>query len=221
MDKIYNLDDAKKYMLNTNIIICTTIRNIGENFLSTFCNIEILAQQFNNVHCVVFENDSSDNTRQMLIDWNNKINTKITKHIILMDNLIYSHPLRTHRLAYCRNNILKYIYNMDFEKFSLIKRDARALKKVVFGENDINDWNKIIILYNLYLIVNFYQLNFYLVDFLSTNKNTTFKDDFKHLYLLFFFLCSLKASYGYLIVNVNKVDNGLAVDMIESLDGLY
>ena len=110
---------------------------------------------------------------------------------------------------------------MDFEKFSLIKRDARALKKVVFGENDIKDWNKIIILYNLYLIVNFYQLNFYLVDFLSTNKNTTFKDDFKHLYLLFFFLCSLKASYGYLIVNVNKVDNGLAVDMIESLDGLY
>jgi len=110
---------------------------------------------------------------------------------------------------------------MDYDKFILIKRDTRALKKIIFDENDINDWHKIIILYNLYLIVNFYQLNFYLVDFLSANKNSTFQDDFKHLYLLFFFLCSLKASYGYLIVNVNKVDNGLAVDMIESLDGLY
>jgi len=110
---------------------------------------------------------------------------------------------------------------MDFENFSLIKRDARVLKKIIFGQNEINDWNKIIILYNLYLIVNFYQLNFYLVDFLSANKNSTFKDDFKHLYLLFFFLCSLKASYGYLIVNVNKVDNELAVNMTESLKGLY
>ena len=49
----------------------------------------------------------------------------------------------------------------------LIKRDIRALRNTLFGENDINDWSKIIILYNIFLMYNFAQLNFYIMDSLK------------------------------------------------------
>jgi hypothetical protein len=87
----------------------------------------------------------------------------------------------------------------------LIKRDIRALRNTLFGENDINDWSKIIILYNIFLMYNFAQLNFYIMDSLN-NSTASFREEFGYIYMFFFFLCSLKTSYLYLILNVSKVD---------------
>ena len=40
----------------------------------------------------------------------------------------------------------------DLQKYILIKRDSRQLREILFGINDINDWNKLLILYTIFLI---------------------------------------------------------------------
>ena len=36
----------------------------------------------------------------------------------------------------------------DITKYQLIKRDIRELKSYLFTDNDINNWNKLIVIYN-------------------------------------------------------------------------
>ena len=40
----------------------------------------------------------------------------------------------------------------DYKKLILIKRDARELRSIIFGENETNDWDKLIILYMMILM---------------------------------------------------------------------
>ena len=110
MKESIDLHKAKEIMSNLNIIIYGTIRNIEEDFIQSFTNLDILASFFKKTHIIIFENDSKDKTRDVLNSWyqNNK-KKKISKHIILDDNLCELFPLRATRLAYCRNKILDYI----------------------------------------------------------------------------------------------------------------
>jgi len=110
MKEIMSLDDAKSLMKKQNIIIYGTIRDIESDFLSSFTNIDLISDYFNKVYIIILENDSKDNTRQLLKNWyDTTINKNISKFIILKDNLDTFYPLRAHRLAYCRNLILNYI----------------------------------------------------------------------------------------------------------------
>jgi len=110
MKEIMSLDDAKSLMKKQNIIIYGTIRDIENEFLASFTNIDLISDLFNTVYIIILENDSKDNTRQLLKNWyENTINKNISKFIILKDNLDDYYPLRAHRLAYCRNLILNYI----------------------------------------------------------------------------------------------------------------
>jgi hypothetical protein len=112
--KILSLDEAKNKVKNTNIIIYSSIRNIEQYFAKSFSNIDKISSIFDNVLCIIFENDSSDNTRNLLIDWK-KVAAKQKKHIILEDDLVNKMHSRTQRLAYCRNSILKYIFENKLE----------------------------------------------------------------------------------------------------------
>ena len=115
MKEIINLNEAKQIMKNLNVIIYGTIRNIEEHFLTSFTNLEIISSYFKNSFIIIFENDSTDNTRKLLQAWHQSKKTKINikKHIILEENLDEKFPLRATRLAYCRNSILKYIFKND------------------------------------------------------------------------------------------------------------
>ena len=108
---------AKEIMKNINIIIYGTVRDIEEYFTQSFTNIDILATLFNKALVIIFENDSSDKTRNILKAWSssNK-SSKVSKHIILEDKLIKEIPLRATRLAYCRNKILDYIFQNNYDK---------------------------------------------------------------------------------------------------------
>jgi len=111
MIELFNLNESKNIMENLDVIIYGTIRDIEDHFLKSFTNIDLLCNYFNNVFIIIFENDSLDNTRNILKEWSLKNNNnKIKKHIILEDNLNSKYPLRAHRLAYCRNVILNYIF---------------------------------------------------------------------------------------------------------------
>jgi hypothetical protein len=114
MKKISSPDEAKNKVKKTNLIIYGSIRNIEKHFAKSFSNIDKISDVFDNVLCIIFENDSSDKTRNLLKDWK-KSSSKIKKHIILEDGLANTMPSRTQRLAYCRNSILKYIFENSLE----------------------------------------------------------------------------------------------------------
>jgi len=111
MKKTNTLEKAKEIMSQMNIIIYGTIRDIEKHFFNSFTNIEILTHYFNNAYIIILENDSKDHTRNLLIKWYQLPKSNhIKKHILLLDHLDKKYPLRAHRLAYCRNLILKYIF---------------------------------------------------------------------------------------------------------------
>jgi len=99
--------------------------------------------------------------------------------------------------------------------FQLIRRDIRALKKHIVYNNNINDWTKIIIIYNAYLIFNHIHAMYKLMNFLI-NDNGTFNDQYKKIFLFFFILCNLKNSYVYFILNISKIDVNLACNLFNN-----
>ena len=112
MKEIYHLQQAKQIMSKFNVIIYGTIRDIEPDFLNSFSNLELLSHYFDNVYIIILENDSKDNTRNLLMEWYKCNNSnKLKKHIILINDLDEKYPLRATRLAYCRNLILNYIFD--------------------------------------------------------------------------------------------------------------
>jgi hypothetical protein len=93
--------------------------------------------------------------------------------------------------------------------FQLIRSDFRELKVYIFKDDSINDWDKIILIYNFYLFVNHLYITYYLLDIITKDKSD-FIHQFKNIYLFFFILCNLKNSYLYFIFNVSKIDKNLA-----------
>jgi hypothetical protein len=111
MKETININDAKLKMKELNIIVYGTIRDIESHFFTSFLNIDIICSYFKEVYIIIFENDSTDKTREMLITWSKISIMNVKKHIILKNDLEKIYPLRAHRLAYCRNYILNYIFD--------------------------------------------------------------------------------------------------------------
>lgn len=103
---------------------------------------------------------------------------------------------------------------LNVNNFQLIRQDFRDLKKILFTENNINDWKKIIIIYNFYLFFNHLYISYILMEYISNDKNNTFLNQFKNIYIFFFALCNMKNAYGYFIYNVSKVDSLLALNIL-------
>lgn len=105
---------------------------------------------------------------------------------------------------------------LNSEKFQLIKRDARELKRYIVHVDEINDWDKIIVVYNIVLLFsNMYYL-YNLLEYLSKDK-MTFREQFIYIYVFFFCLCSMKDSYVYFIKNVSRIDPNLALSFHQNL----
>jgi hypothetical protein len=94
----------------------------------------------------------------------------------------------------------------------LIKRDLRQLSKIIYEDNNINDWTKIIIAYNIYLVFSQIMLIIYYINCFN-NIVINSANNVKSTYLFFFLLCSLQNSYAYGILNVNKVNPELASNL--------
>jgi len=116
MFEVIELNESKNLIKSMNVIIYGTIRDVEQYFIKSFSNIDLLCAFFNNVYIIIFENDSLDNTRNLLTSWASYSNVKIIKHLILEKNLNIRFPQRAHRLAYCRNQILNYIFENNLDK---------------------------------------------------------------------------------------------------------
>jgi hypothetical protein len=91
----------------------------------------------------------------------------------------------------------------------LIRRDVRSLKEYIIRDNHIHNWDKIIIIYNFYLLFHHMYIAYHLIDYISKD-NSHFLVQFRNIYIFFFILCNLKNSYLYLILNIYKIDKNLA-----------
>ena len=98
---------------------------------------------------------------------------------------------------------------------ALIQKDFRELKTYIVADNDVHNWDKIIILYNIYLFFNHLQMLYYLMDYINKDK-LGFVEQFKSIYIFFFLLCNLRNSYLYFILNVYKIDKNLGTSFYEN-----
>ena len=100
---------------------------------------------------------------------------------------------------------------IDIQKFIIIKRDVTDLRKLILDNNNVNEWNKMIILYTIFLMYQHVFATYTMMNKVMKYDEYNFKRDFKNLYMLFFFICNLRVAYLYMIKSVLKVDKGLGV----------
>lgn len=77
---INNANKGRSIALNSKIAICCLVRNNSNIFEKTKARIEYIAQHFKEYKIIIFENDSTDNSRELGKNWSN-----INNNVILLD----------------------------------------------------------------------------------------------------------------------------------------
>ena len=99
----------------------------------------------------------------------------------------------------------------ELQKYILIKRDVRELRKIIFGNDEqIHDWDRILIVYSIFLMYQHVFLLYNVMTKINKHNDFNFQRDYVNLYIFVFFLCNLRTSYLYMIKSVFKVDKPLA-----------
>ncbi|MEH2383915.1 MAG: hypothetical protein V7K27_34345 [Nostoc sp.] len=88
------------------IVIAGTVRNGEKGLHKAFKTLDKISVLFDQCQFIIIESDSNDKTIEMLKDYQRK-NPNIM--IISLGSLLNDLPLRTHRIAYCRNKFLEII----------------------------------------------------------------------------------------------------------------
>lgn len=91
-------------MCRTQVVIAGLARNISGIFAKTAARIERLGRMFSDYQVHIFENDSTDNTQELLEAWEaNSRSASTESHTLGMNSLAGKEYERVARLAYCRN----------------------------------------------------------------------------------------------------------------------
>ncbi|MBT8583628.1 hypothetical protein G6694_03165 [Polynucleobacter paneuropaeus] len=110
-------------MTSSKIIFAGVAQNCAKHLVSVLKNIDSISKLFSEVGYVFIENDSTDDTKQILKDWGAD---KSSFHLICLDGL-NAIPIRTIRLETARNayiETIKYYKNLrDFDYLAVIDMD--------------------------------------------------------------------------------------------------
>ncbi len=107
-----NLKYPNKIIGTKSVVIAGCCRNV-ENFITQNLQvIDLIGTQFGKYQVLLFENDSTDSTRQILYD-----RKKPNYEYIFEDNV--NIQKRTERIAFCRNKLLDKIYS-DYSSFDYV-----------------------------------------------------------------------------------------------------
>ena len=112
--------EMKKY----NVIFSGTIRNVEKYIKKGLSDIDLCGQKFNDYAVILYENDSSDNTRSILQDLK-----KDNYHYIFEDGV--KEKLRTKRLANGRNKVL--------DKMREINQNGYYDYLIILDMDDVNE----------------------------------------------------------------------------------
>jgi hypothetical protein len=103
-------------MLDYDIIIVGCARNIEQYLNNTLAKINMLKELFKSTKVIIFENDSTDNTLNILKDWENK-------NIIKLITEKNVPGLRTERLAHARNTLYNEAMKHNFDLLIVMDLD--------------------------------------------------------------------------------------------------
>jgi hypothetical protein len=77
---INNANKGRSIALNSKVAICCLVRNNSKIFEKSKARIEYIAKHFKEYKIIIFENDSTDNSRELVENWSN-----INNNVILLD----------------------------------------------------------------------------------------------------------------------------------------
>lgn len=107
------------HKINKTVIITGICRNVSKYIFNSFHKFLYLTKYFKKSKIIIYENDSNDNTLDLLYDYKNKYT-----HIeIIILSEINIHGSITQRISHGRNKILNYIKFHQFEPDYLINID--------------------------------------------------------------------------------------------------
>lgn len=95
----------------SSIAILGCARNIAKYWNESVSTLKTISNQFQSYKIIIFENDSSDNSLLLLKHFEQSFS-----HVSILSekNLTKQIPIRTHRLAYCRQKLLNHLINTNF-----------------------------------------------------------------------------------------------------------
>jgi glycosyltransferase involved in cell wall biosynthesis len=110
------LESVDKYpVLPYKVVFTGTVRDVGKYLSKTLKNLNILRSMFKYSEVIIFENDSEDNTLEILEEYKKK---SANVHLLIEKGLDSKLPERTERLAYGRNKYIDYIEKTQLDKSS-------------------------------------------------------------------------------------------------------
>ena len=112
-------DGVFTIMKEKSIVITGCCRDVQRFLLKNLEVMHKIGMQFAKYTIIIYENDSQDQTREILRDHQNKHPTVV--ECIFQDNL--NIPLRTERIAYCRNRLLQKVKLLPYEPDYLLMLD--------------------------------------------------------------------------------------------------
>ena len=211
-------------MINKKIIICSTIKNEGNNLNKFFKIIDNIILMFEEYFLIFVESDSTDNSKEII---KNYLFNK--KGILLSKNLEKSLN-RIKKLEISRNEYLNYIKkskNLSLFDYMFVLDADNANNQLKFKdiENSLNkeDWNAIfpnqkIFYYDIFAlrIENHLEENFLekIKNEIGNNQSENLKKIFKKNMTKFFYL---NKNFDKRFINVKSAFGGLGIYRLEKV----
>ena len=132
---------------NYNIFILGTVRNVEKTIINDVKAIKKFTEKFDKTQFCLLESDSNDRTIEILNNINDKDNNF---NFITLGKLEGKFPLRTERLAFCRNELITWLKQKKLSDNTLVVvADFDGVntniddKGFIDALKDINDWDAI------------------------------------------------------------------------------
>lgn len=149
-------------MINQKVIICGVVKNVENTILKSIDMCIGIGELFNDYKIIIYENNSTDNTKEILKSLNKKkvkiISETIEYNEIKKNSKIWAytqitgsdHPCRMEQIANARNKILDEIKKVEYNDFTyviMIDLDTNKFESngIIdsFNNRDLNSWDVI------------------------------------------------------------------------------
>lgn len=128
-----NIAIGKKIASEKSIIFCGIVRNADQYIERNILRILRTAQLFKKFEIFIYENDSTDNTKNILAKYNSPPISIISENGIKDDYMEMfksgkdnTNKLRCNILAQCRNKYIEYINNTNYDLTCIVDLDLKG-----------------------------------------------------------------------------------------------
>ena len=95
--------------------------------------------------------------------------------------------------------------NHDIQSYSLVESYPCFSR--------MNDWDKLILFYNIYIIYSHVQYIHQLMEFMNRHHSNTFYGQYILIFLFFFCVCNIQASYRHALIRIYRTKPESAISI--------